>query len=79
MADALVLQALGDAWADALDELQGRFQSQWHIRDAISAAWWGRVLKQTQPKGSFERDATGFPYPALVDGYECGFLQRKAS
>src|ERR1700678_3077304 len=36
--DVLVLQALGDAWADALDELQGRFQSQWHIRDAISEA-----------------------------------------
>src|ERR1700733_10372589 len=34
--DALFLQGLGDARADALNELQGRFQSQWHIRDAIS-------------------------------------------
>ena len=37
-ADALIVEGLGDARADAFDELKGRFQSQEHISDAISGA-----------------------------------------
>ena len=51
--DALVLQALGDAWADALDELQGRFQSQWHIRDAISGGVRERAVANQFPRSVF--------------------------
>jgi hypothetical protein len=39
--DALILQRLGDARADAFDELQRRFESQDHISDAISASIFG--------------------------------------